>query len=249
MVSTSSYASASARSTSTETSSRTCSSMVLVMSNCSTTCDAKMCFTQDTVYSVSFSTSSTASQDLKSGPRSANSGICCRASSKSDLRLRSPERSPDPEAPGAPGLDASTGTSSFSGTPAMSKASVMGVSRYSLRQRSSPASDTFWPLSTFGLGVGSCCSPVASSPNSLRYIVARSLTSSSLSLRVLLSSTLTRGAREGTLMPKLASAATAAARTVAFSKMIRLYTYLMYFAGWEVLGPSSPSKCRIWVDR
>ena len=55
---------------------RTCSVMVLVQLNCSSTWCRKMCLMQTTTYSVSSSDSGTALQLLKRGPSAANCGIC-----------------------------------------------------------------------------------------------------------------------------------------------------------------------------
>ena len=55
------------------TCSSTCSEIVLVQLNCSTTWASKTCFTAKMLYSVSSSVSRTGSQDLKTWPRAASS--------------------------------------------------------------------------------------------------------------------------------------------------------------------------------
>mmetsp|Transcript_14743 Transcript_14743/g.42088 ORF Transcript_14743/g.42088 Transcript_14743/m.42088 type:complete len:201 (-) Transcript_14743:550-1152(-) len=198
--------------------------------------EPKTCLIQVIVYSASFSTNSIGSQLLNKGPRSANSGMVLRVSSNSDFKL-----SPSSALLESTFPTTSTGTSSFSGTAVTSKASSMGVFRYSWRDCSKPARDTFLLFNTAG--------GLSSSFNSFRYIVALSLTSSSLSESVLLRRILMRSFNAGTLIPKFASDETAAALTVAFSKIILLYMYLMYLAGCGVRGPSSPRRCKICVER
>eukprot|EP00955_Chlamydomonas_euryale_P001634 18357-Chlamydomonas_euryale.AAC.1 len=72
--------------------------------------------------------------------------------------------------------------------------------------------------------------PPAAPPSCRRYSVARSRTSSSLSASARCSSVTTRGRSDSTAAPNAASDETAAARTVAFSRMMRplLAQYVQY---------------------
>lgn len=87
----------------------------------------------------------------------------------------------------------------------------------------------------------------SSSLISLRFRAARSRTSSSVSSRHLVRSTVTLLLTSGSFCPtpNLARAVTAAALTMAFSSTTRLYMYRMYLVGDGVLGPSTPIRCRI----
>ncbi len=75
---------ASERSTTTLTFSRTCSATVLLQLNCRRTCASKMWTTRAMLYSVSSSVSSSGSALLNTSPRLLSCGMRCSVSAYSD---------------------------------------------------------------------------------------------------------------------------------------------------------------------
>jgi hypothetical protein len=120
--------------TSTTASFNTCSGIVFLMVNCSTTWSGKMCFTTSTRYSSSDSVSGTTRDDRNTAPMDANAGILYSAAAwlesspvaaaESADAAAPPAASEELEGPPAPAdgpLTAAVAADSHSGTPTASK--------------------------------------------------------------------------------------------------------------------------------
>mmetsp|Transcript_62 Transcript_62/g.101 ORF Transcript_62/g.101 Transcript_62/m.101 type:complete len:258 (+) Transcript_62:1916-2689(+) len=224
-VASSSNSSASARSTATDTPSSTCSDIVLVQLNCSTMWLSNTCLTQKMAYSVSSSVSRTGSALLNTSPSAASCGMLLMSSRYSSVVafLTADVGAAPPvlvvaalvDVGSPPRVVGARISVARLGTVDMSKGLSVGPARYSASCFSSADSDT---SGCAEMAPG----PPAVPPSCARYSVARSRTSSSLSSSARCSSVMTRGRSAGTCAPKLASDDTAAARTVAFSRMMRL---------------------------
>mmetsp|Transcript_6710 Transcript_6710/g.19315 ORF Transcript_6710/g.19315 Transcript_6710/m.19315 type:complete len:206 (+) Transcript_6710:1472-2089(+) len=203
----------------TVTFSRICSSTVLLQSNCSTRHSPATCLVASTLYSVPSSVSCAGALDLKMGPTAASSGTSCRAAADS-AAVAAAAAAVGAAVEGlvpydAPPLGGALTGSACLGTVLRRKGASVGPSRYECSDFSRLAAGT-------GQGLEMASGPPAPPSSCFRYSVARSRTSSSLSYSARLSSVTMRGVRSATDAPNSASDDTAAARTVAFSRMMRL---------------------------
>mmetsp|Transcript_11670 Transcript_11670/g.29475 ORF Transcript_11670/g.29475 Transcript_11670/m.29475 type:complete len:259 (+) Transcript_11670:979-1755(+) len=207
----------------TVTSSSICSSIVFKQLYWNTTWLSYMCFTQVMTYSVSRSVNSTGMLLLCRGPSEANSGMALSISSYRSFGFGALVEPPMAAAIIAP-LDFTSSSAFFTGatgTDDSSNGASSGPARYFCSVCSRFAGPNGKPSATRPPSPPSALRS-SGAPSIFKYSVARSRTSSSVSCSVRRNSTRMRGLRSGHAAPIFASALTAAARTVAFSRMTRL---------------------------